>query len=723
MTRLAKVVAVVLVCGGIAGGAARARAQMCGRSVAARVNQAGLEFVAQQVRKVIPAQFEIPDVDTVLVDWPATSQDMRVQIKGLSAELGVKEVRLYAEGSALHAALRIDVTSAGPVRVDNPYVGFGTADCRADLALKDLSVNIGAQITSLGGLKVEITDAEVSFDNDASEIALKDCFIGEALTKVVDFIRGHFLEKVYDTVEGLAQEKIPALIEEKLGETLRFSTELKGFAITAQLEGLSTDAGGLQAVAGVEVGLAPGAASPPCLAGIEVPAPQSCVGLLPKLQPQHPAMFAAGVSESLINAGLHAAWRSGLLCLDSDSLAQQKPQLGAAISGMGLVLGLPDTTQLGFAVRLVQPPRARLSERGGLTLELEGAQVKLFMTPADGPAGQVTLAADLAVSAAPAIAPVSGAVVLDLRDLAVSALQVTGQEGATLPLDPARLERFLRTVALPALQQKVAGLELSPSVLSFREYLIELTALRVGDGFIAAYLDAFEQRTTDDRTPPETTLVNGPEGLVSPQLAAIYVAGTDNETPPGLVRYAYALDGGAWTAPRFGRRIDAALAAGEHTIAIAAVDLQGNRDGSPLTLTFEVDAEPPEVQIVSAPPELVTDGEAAVRFAGRDARSPEGALSFKVELLGLPEGGGAPVVRDAQPFARGVSSARFTAIPNGVYRIRVTVQDEAGNVTSADTGFVVEHGGCSVASGAAPLALWPALLCGLVAFALRRRRR
>jgi hypothetical protein len=279
-------------------------------------------------------------------------------------------------------------------------------------------------------------------------------------------------------------------------------------------------------------------------------------------------------------------------------------------------------------------------------------------------------------------------------------------------------------VALPALHQKVSAMELSPSVLSFKEYLIELAALRVGDGFVAAYVDAFEQRKTDDAVPPETTLVNGPRGLVAPQLAAIYVAGQDDETPPGLLRYAFAIDGGAWSAPRFGRRLDTTLTPGEHTVEVVAVDLQGNRDATPLALRFDVDAEPPVVQMLSAPPALVADGEAAVRFAGQDARSPAAALAYQVELLGLPEGGGVPVVRDLRPFARGVTSARFVGIADGVYRIRVTAQDEAGNVTSTDAGFIVENGGCTVVAGAAaPVSLLgPVLLLG-VALALRRRRR
>ena len=88
-----------------------ARAQVCGNAVALRVNQGGLDFVAQQVGEVIPSQIAIPDVDKVVVDWPLTDKDARVQIHGLAANLKLHTLRLYIRGSAIHVSVRADVQS------------------------------------------------------------------------------------------------------------------------------------------------------------------------------------------------------------------------------------------------------------------------------------------------------------------------------------------------------------------------------------------------------------------------------------------------------------------------------------------------------------------------------------------------------------------------------------------------------------------------------------
>ncbi len=713
----------VLGCGAVAllGLSHSAQAELCHQSVAVRINSSGLDFVAQKVEALLPTEVAVPALDAVVVDWPMTADDARVQTDPMAAAINLRDFRLYFAGPNLHIAMHADISAGGPVKVLNPYASFGSADCQANLQLNNLHIDIGAQVTTGGRVQVTVNDALITFD-ESSIIALEGCTLGNILTKVVGFIRNHFMTQVEGKLQDIAKAKIPQLVQAKLSEAIGFEGEIKGFTYAAELEAIDSDPYGVEVILGAELGLPVPTTPPPCLAGVapeRLAPPASCTGIMPRLDKQQPAMFGAGVSETLVNNILHSAWRSGMLCMTSEELLHNKPALAGALNALTSGLGMPDA-RLGFAFQVKQPPYLRLSESAA-SLELNEAHLQISLVPKSGAPGELTIETNLVVQVNPTIAPRAGTVGIDLRRIAVRKLKVVGKGGvAGLPLDAARVERFLEVVLVPALQQKVAGMALSPAVIGFDAYLVDLKAIRIRDGFLGAYADVYEPQETDDRISPETALVEGPGGLVGPQMVTVYVAGQDNETPASLMRYSYRVDGGAWSEPSFGRRIDTASTSGVHRVEVVAVDLQGNSDESPLFLEFEVDADPPAVQIVRRPPQLVDGDVAQVTFHGIDGRTPAAGLSFQVQLFRVPDGGGVPEVIETRPYLVNVDRARFEGLENGVYRIRVTARDEAGNVSSEDAGFAVEQGGCSL--GGRPTGTGLGLLL-LLAVALARRVR
>ncbi len=309
-----------------------AAAPSCERSVALRVNQRGLDFVVSQVKLLIPSTLEVPAIDQVVVDWPLTDSDARVQIAPLTAKLEVKDLKAFMDGGAVYLQGLARVTTGGPVQVLNPYAGLGSASCQADVDVVDLTLQVGVRLdATTGKTKVELTAAKIDLDNDKSVIALKGCTLGNILTAVTSFVRKHFMGTIQSKVEAIAKEKVPPLLEAKLNETIAYRGELKGLSYEVALAGLSTDEGGLGALLSGGVGVT-SQAVPACLKELSPAAlaPAACVAKTPLLFNQSDAMFGAGVSDALLQQALHAIWRTGLLCIDSRTLSN--PTVGLTLN-------------------------------------------------------------------------------------------------------------------------------------------------------------------------------------------------------------------------------------------------------------------------------------------------------------------------------------------------------------------------------------------------------
>jgi hypothetical protein len=698
--------------------ASPANADICGRALALRVNQQGLAFVAEQVKSLIPTRIDLPDLSAVVVDWPGTDDDATVNVKALGIELAVNDLQLYINGSTLNVSINVDVRTSGPVEILNPYGSFGSAQCSADINLNDLHLMLGATIDTVGDqIRVSVTSLVLTLNNQDTKIALEGCALGSILTAVVDLLRNHFMGSVNAKLEQLATTHVPQLVASKLDESVGYAGETESVGYLVQLEELQSDQTGLEAVVGADVYFKSSTSSSPCAANLPQSEPPPCYGSKPQLEPDYQAMFAAGVSQDLLNRLLHSIWRSGRLCLDSRTL--DKPELSAQLAALPAALAQPAGTEVAFQLHVHTAPKLNITRNGGATLLLSDVRFDLQLLPPDAKAGAISLEATLSVSVLPTIDPQSNTITVILQEAGIKKLKLIGENGPTL--DPARLERYLTKIVLPVLQRKLDTAQLSPAVIGFKEYWVYIKRIALGDGSLAAYLDVLDgKRVQTDSTPPSTSLVRNPGALVGPELLQVFVSGVDDQTPAPLLRYRYQIDGGPWSDPSHASRIDLVTSAGTHTLAVAAIDLAGNVDPNPMVLNFTVDDVPPALEILERPDSLSAGGDLVVRFAGSDDRTAPGELRYTAQLLAVPEGGGYPEVVAAADVAPGADRVAFKDVGDGTYKIRVTVSDRAGNVSSKDVSFVVHNRGCSTATG--PLSPLTVLLV-LVFLAIVRRCR
>jgi hypothetical protein len=419
-----------------------------------------------------------------------------------------------------------------------------------------------------------------------------------------------------------------------------------------------------------------------------------------------------------------------MLCIDSNSPKLQ-PLLSENLGNVASGLGLPANTKLEFALRLLEAPFVRLTAASGMELFLRNFHLRLTMIPPGGPLNQAFISADLGVSVKPWVDPATNSISMDLGQVTVARLEIQGKDGqpANLQLDPARLQRFIEHVALPVLRERLSASPVSPSVFNVKTFQVELKQMMVNEGSLAAYVDAYQLEATGDPTPPETLLVKSPGQEVGPQVVRITVRGNDARTPAALLRFSARIDGGPWSEPKYGGRIDVTTHGGTHVVEIAAMDHDGNIDPSPLNLRFTVDAMVPLLTIHSRPDSLISGSSASVSFSGSDDRTVEGQLRFTAELFRVPDGGGNPEVVATKEVPPGENTVTFDGLADGIHRIRITVEDGVGNVTSQDVGFVVDNSsGCSAAPGrprppASPGLLLILLGVGLLALRLTSSRR
>src|SRR3989304_6049428 len=91
--------------------------------------------------------------------------------------------------------------------------------------------------------------------------------------------------------------------------------------------------------------------------------------------------------------------------------------------------------------------------------------------------------------------------------------------------------------------------------------------------------------------PPDPQSPGGPTGSIPGTEATFTFAGTDNLAPADTLRFAWRLDGGAWSEFQAATTANfTALTPGPHAFEVKARDLAGNEDPTPAQATFTVGA-------------------------------------------------------------------------------------------------------------------------------------
>ena len=120
---------------------------------------------------------------------------------------------------------------------------------------------------------------------------------------------------------------------------------------------------------------------------------------------------------------------------------------------------------------------------------------------------------------------------------------------------------------------------------------------------------------TVDTAAPDTTITSGPTGPTSSASASFAFTSTE----PGAT-FECRLDTAAFTACTSPQAYSA-LAAGEHTFAVRAIDAAGNVDATPATRTFTVDTTAPNTTIDSGPTGTIGVATATFTFSSSETGS------------------------------------------------------------------------------------------------------
>ena len=116
-----------------------------------------------------------------------------------------------------------------------------------------------------------------------------------------------------------------------------------------------------------------------------------------------------------------------------------------------------------------------------------------------------------------------------------------------------------------------------------------------------------------DGSPPVATINGEPPALSNHTSAALTVGGD------GVISYLYSVNGGSETGPNpVGEAIELVLSHSTFTIDVRGIDLAGNEQVDPTTVTFEIDLVAPEATLQDLPPALTSSNSISVGVDGAD---------------------------------------------------------------------------------------------------------
>jgi hypothetical protein len=185
---------------------------------------------------------------------------------------------------------------------------------------------------------------------------------------------------------------------------------------------------------------------------------------------------------------------------------------------------------------------------------------------------------------------------------------------------------------------------------------------------------------TIDTTPPDTTIVTGPDPV-----SGFATADFDfDSTEPG-VTYECRLDGGAW-APCTDPAAFAGLAEGGHTLDVRGTDPAGNVDPTPAHHAWTIDTTVLDTQIDSGPAALSTSADATFDFSAN-----KGGVTYECSL-------------DGAAYAACTDPVTFTGLPDGAHDLKVRANDGLGNVdvTPAEHAWTIDTGAPETSIAAGP---------------------
>ncbi|MEM6731896.1 MAG: hypothetical protein AAF658_10090, partial [Myxococcota bacterium] len=560
----------------------------------------------------------------------------------------------------------------------------GVANCEPSVTVEQLEVGISAQNT---------------------QVAIGECGLYDDL---VNTLYGWFENTIIDRAkDGLATavtELAPEMAETALNTIANEGVEALGLRVFVAPETIAVGSEEIR----VTLGSGIEALTPPerCSPGGGPITPRSLFP--PSPSPLGGASFA--VSRDFANHLIDVAWRQGWLCLDTRDL-----ELDLSSGLNDIAPGLEVSAVVSTPIR----PSVDFTETQ-VAIQLPSLQVQLGIELPNTAPSVMTVEGSASIGASIILDPVDRSVRLIPTELNAGRLDVLTVSGP-LSLDPDGLRGLVDTVLMPAFKDQLEPLTVAGGVFSASGFAVSLVDLTSDQESISLAVDLFAG-AANDRTPPETIL-ESPMPTTAPATLAFTMASLDESPPERQLSHRLTIDGVREAEPRNGRNlVVSGLTSGTHVIEIAAVDLAGNEDPTPVFATFDVDADPPQIDLVQAPRGAVREERIEIVHVVRDNQTATANIRVDYTIGEVARANVEDLVVGQGSLAAGEPLILENLMEDRGYRVTLTAIDEAGNESKLDFAFAIDRTPTLDCSNTGGSLLWATFLCvGMLFFGRRRR--
>ncbi|MEM6731106.1 MAG: hypothetical protein AAF658_06095, partial [Myxococcota bacterium] len=584
----------------------------------ARVSETQVGALLRDAVQQLPTELEVPPSPVEVFGCPGFLDDTVVTPRNARVGLEVQETSVALEAGIIDLRIVLNL------------------DVDADLDLELCALPDASCATAIDGEAIEIT-SRLEFEVDACSpaVAVESIVVGvtpdntdvnvqscglydEVINAVYGWFEKPLLEMIQTRVGDAVAELAPSFAEEAFAAVASSGVEAMGLSIQVSPESVrvTDDAVFFQLGAAIE------ALNPP----------ESCapVGEAEPLPPADaPVPFADGgvaltVTKHFADYLLDVAWRQGWLCIDTRDLGLEiDDALGELASGV----------EISAVVQTPQRPSLQWSEHGAggiLGVDLPELEVQLsFEVPNESPS-VITVASKAFVEATLEMDPVDSAILMRPTAVHADRLDLDTRSGP-IELDPVGLQNTVDELLMPMFEDEMEPMTLTGGVFAASGFVASLVGMETSSTGVSIGLNLYAA-VGGDETPPETRLESPPPAITSAN-TTVTMASVDESPPERQLRHRVTIDGVREEELRTGRHLAfTSLARGKHEIKIAAVDVSGNEDPTPVRVTLDVDALAPKITLIDPPLGFVRDEVVTVEVEVEDDRTARNAVQVNYSV-------------------------------------------------------------------------------------------
>ncbi len=689
------------------------------------LSTSGMDVLEQAIPTLVPETSEGLEFEKVLFECSetksvkATQTDttLNIQIHDLVIDV--------PQDDKLRLEIELSLSGNGTLELENPYACFGEATCNNDFFLQNVRAELEFNIEIIDGKpSIDLHNLELDIANGDMDFNVTGCSgIDSVLSWLADFSSEYLLEIGTSVIEQMAVTKLSPMLDDAMVGFSGVQSDFDKYAIDAQLLESDISIGGLLMRGDIDIYSRFSPAS--CIdSDPGEPKPHDGPAPILDMSASHIGIVA---NYGLIDDAMYHAWRRGMMCISDKTLEEFGLDTHHMMEEVAKLLpGFPAGTEYGIEVRMAAPPRVRGSAavEGGLSMIVEGLGVDVIGHKPNGSAGKLHLELDLSMDLNIGVDPAQNVLRLSFGASSIDRLVIDDQiAAAEAGFDAARIRRVVGDFMMPAILEEMSGMPMMAPVFGAGGLYIILKDTDLGQAHLSAQIDLFAAPKDDDQA-PDTELVSKPDGITNPHDAVISFTGSDDKIPEQLLQFQVVVDGVA-AEPSFVKSTKVGIA-GEtktYSVAVSALDLNGNMDQTPITLEVLVDGIAPGVAVRGARVREVDASSERLEWTAQDDTSDASKLAARVELFRINDKTDflSAQLIETQELPNGATSASVPIKNGDLYRAEIVVTDEGGNETRTSVTLRTPgHGGCS--TGGSSQLPW-VLGLSLLALALRPRRQ